>query len=175
MASGISRREWLGVAAAAVQGGPGWIESVEQTQVWSNLDGRAVTWFHPRICRLASGQLLMTVQTISGSDVYGPVHWSVSGDGGRNWTKPEPIAGMGRRNVSGGLEEGYCDTAPEFHPRTGTVLAMAHNVYYKDNRLARPSEQRWPVYTVRKADGRWSAVRRLEWSHPEATAMYTSG
>lgn len=175
MAGGLNRREWMAAAAAAAQPVPGWIESIERTSLWDNLDGRGVTWFHPRICRLGSGQLLMTVQTISGSDVYGPVHWSVSDDGGRAWSKPEPIAGMGRRGVDGGLEEGYCDSVPEFHHRTGTVLAMAHNVDYKDNRLARPSEQRWPVYAVRATDGRWSAVRKLEWSHPEATAMYTSG
>jgi hypothetical protein len=176
MESGINRREWLlGAAVAAVQPVPGWIESIEQAQIWSNLDGRGVTWFHPRICRLVSGQLLMTVQSISGSDVYGPVHWSVSGDGGRGWSRPEPIPGMGRRTVDGGLEEGYCDTVPEIHPRTGTVIAMAHNVYYKDNRLARPADQRWPVYTVRGPDGRWTPLRRLEWSHPDATAMYTSG
>ncbi len=171
----ISRRQWLAAAAAAVQPVPGWIQSVERTEMWSNLDGRGQTWFHPRICRLPSGQLLMAVQVIGGSDYFGPVHWSLSEDAGRNWTPPVAIPGMGRRNVPGGIEEGYCDTAPEYHARTGTVLAMAQNVYYKDNRLTRPNEQRWPVYCVRSADGSWSETRRLEWNHPEATALYMSG
>jgi len=171
----LSRRQWLAAATAVMQPVPGWIQSIERTELWNNLDGRGQTWFHPRICRLPSGQLLMTVQTISGSDVYGPVHWSLSSDGGRTWSAPEPIPGMGRRSVDGGIEEGYCDTVPEYHPPTRSVLALAHNVYYQNNRLTRPSEQRWPVYAVRGPDGRWSPATRLEWKHPEATAMYTSG
>lgn len=175
MSAHLSRRQWLAAAAAAVQPVPGWIESVERTAMWSNLDGHGQTWFHPRICRLRSGELLMTVQVIGGSDYYGPVHWSVSVDAGRTWSTPAPIPGMGRRDVGGGVEEGYCDTVPEYHARTGTVLAMAQNVYYKDNRLTRPNDQRWPVYCVRSADGRWSALQRLDWNHPEATALYMSG
>lgn len=175
MSANLSRREWLAAAAAVAQPVPGWIESIERTEMWSNLDGRGQTWFHPRICRMPSGQLLMAVQVIAGSDYYGPVHWSVSDDAGRTWTLPAPIPGMGRRPADGGMEEGFCDTVPEYHPQTRTVLAVAHNVYYKDNRLARPSEQRWPAYTVRLPDGAWSPVQRLEWRHPEATAMYTSG
>ena len=54
-----------------------------------------------------------------------------------------------------GYEEGVCDVVPEVHPQTGTVLAMGHNVYYKDNALARPDRDRYAVYVVRDADGRW--------------------
>jgi hypothetical protein len=154
------------------------IESIELAEMWSNLDGSVQTWFHPRICRLPShseNALLMTVQTISGSDVYGPVHWSLSTDLGRTWSRPEPIPGMGRRRMPDGVEEGYCDTVPEYHAPTRTALALAHNVYYQNNRLTRPSEARYPVYAVRDARGGWSAPRRLEWDHPDATAMYTSG
>jgi hypothetical protein len=117
----------------------------------------------------------MTVQSISGSDVFGPVHWSKSTDAGRSWSAPEPIPGMGRRLHPDGIEEGVCDVVPEFHEKTKTVLAMGHNVYYKNQVLTRPGEQRWPVYVVRNARGDWSAPRKLEWTHPEATAMYTSG
>ncbi|HNY40771.1 MAG TPA: sialidase family protein, partial [Bryobacteraceae bacterium] len=105
MRGSFSRRQWLAAAAATVQPVPGWIESVERTQLWSNLDGRSQTWFHPRICCLPTGQLLMTIQVIGGSDYFGPVHWSVSDDAGRSWTRPVPIPGMGRRNVDGGIEE----------------------------------------------------------------------
>ena len=51
-----------------------------------------VSWFHPRPCRLPGGQVLMTLQTISGSDYFGPVHWTSTSDGGQTWSEPQPIA-----------------------------------------------------------------------------------
>ncbi|MEO7651246.1 MAG: exo-alpha-sialidase, partial [Bryobacteraceae bacterium] len=60
------------------------------------------------------------------------------------------------------------------HAKTRTVIAMAHNVYYKDGKLARPNDERWPIYAVRGANGSWGKVRKLEWDHPEASAIYTS-
>ncbi|MBI5283042.1 MAG: exo-alpha-sialidase [Candidatus Solibacter usitatus] len=154
------------------------IRSLELATMWSNLDGQGQTWFHPRICRVpsAGGQyLFMTVQVIGGSDYYGPVHWSVSQDNGKTWSTPEPVPGMGRRQLDNGMEEGLCDTVPEYHARTGSVLLLAHNVYYRDGRLAQPGEERWPVYVTRTSGGRFGPPRKLEWSHPEASAMYTSG
>ena len=114
-------------------------------------------------------EALMTLQSISGSDVFGPVHWTTSKDLGRTWASPVPIPGLGRRSLGEGWEEGTCDVVPEFHPPTRTVLAVGHNVYYKNGVLARPQRQRWPVYVVRSQDGRWSEPRRLEWDDPRAT------
>lgn len=94
---------------------------------------------------------------------------------GVTWTDPQPVPGMGRVQHAGGLEEGFCDTVPEYHARTQSVLALAHNVYYKDGRLTKPSDNRWPVYIVRSRQGRWSERRRLEWDNPEASAMFTAG
>lgn len=118
--------------------------------------------------------LLMAVQTISGSDVFGPVHWSISLDGGRSWSDPDPIPGLGRTLHSDGVEEGVCDTVPSYHAHSDTVLAMGWNVYYKDDKLTRPNEQRWPVYVVRRRDGSWSDPRKLEWEYPGAARIYGS-
>lgn len=173
----MTRRDCLSVLAAAPTIAPGraLIESITEESFWSNLDGGGVTWFHPRVCRLPGSQrLLMTVQTISGSDVYGPVHESFSEDMGRTWTTPKPIPDFGRRHHEGGIQEGFCDTVPEPHARTATVLAMAQNVYYKDEKLTRPNDGRYPVYMVRRPSGQWGPLRKLEWSHPEATAVYMS-
>ncbi len=172
----MRRRDFListGGLAAQAAGPGGLISGIEQTAFWSNLDGKGTTWFHPRICRRGDGSLLMTLQGITGSDYFHPVHWSESRDLGRTWTEPKPIPAMGRHTNPDGVEEGYCDTVPEFHAKTGTVLAMAHNVYYKDGKLTRPSDERWPVYAVRKGNV-WSRVRKLEWNNPEASALYTS-
>lgn len=122
----------------------------------------------------SGGKLLMAVQTISGSDVFGPVHWSESVDGAKTWSDPQPIPGLGRRTHPDGIEEGVCDTVPQHHPPTDSVIFMGWNVYYKDGKLTRPEDQRWPVYVVRKPDGAWTPPRKLEWNDPEATRIYGS-
>jgi len=137
------------------------------------------TWFHPRACRVPGNQthdkVLMTLQSIGGSDVFGPVHWTETDDVGTRWSKPAPIAGLGRSTIDDGYEEGTCDVVPEFHPPTGTVVAIGHNVYYKDNILARPQRRRHPVYVIRGTDGTWTAPARLEWDDPRASNIYTCG
>ncbi|MCP5113699.1 MAG: exo-alpha-sialidase, partial [bacterium] len=176
---GTTRRRFLEVVAAALpfagcRSRP-LITSVEQRVIWG---GRQTgeTWFHPRACRIPGDPptLLMAVQTISGSDVFGPVHFSESNDDGLTWTAPQPIPGLGRRTHPDGMEEGVCDTVPSYHPPTGSVLCMGWNVYYQDGKLTRPNEQRWPVYVVRRPDGNWTAPRKLDWPNPEAARIYGS-
>ena len=153
------------------------IERIDSAIVWNGRAG-GTTWFHPRPCVVpgpAGPTVLVTCQSITGSDVFGPVHWSVSSDMGLHWTPPAPIPGLGRRSLPDGLEEGNCDLVPDYHRPTDTVLAIGHNVYYRDNVLARPSEDRYPVYVVRDADGRWSDRQRIQWDDPRAGAIYTCG
>ena len=133
------------------------IESVQPEVIWHGRQG-AVTWFHPRAC-LVPGEgrptVLMTCQAIGGSDVLGQVHWSATNDMGQTWSDPEPIASLRRHMLPDGLDEGVCDVVPEYHAQTGTVLAVGHNVYYRDNVLTRPSEGRYTVYVVRDEAGHW--------------------
>jgi hypothetical protein len=173
-----TRREFLYAAYATMSAAAQTcsIRRIERQTIWRGRDG-GTTWFHPRACAIPGPKpaLLMTLQSISGSDYFGPVHWSESRDLGQTWSDPAPIPGMGRVTNPDGVEEGSCDTVPEYHAATRSVIAMAHNVYYKDGELTRPSERRWPVYVVRDSAGRWSPLRKLEWDNPEASAMYTSG
>jgi len=135
------------------------------------------TWFHPRACVVPAKPrpyVLMTLQHVTGSDIFHQVHWTISTDMGKTWSAPEPIAGFTRVRLPDGTDDGVCDVVPEYHPQTETVLAMGHNVYYKGNRLVRPTDGRYAVYVVRDAEGRWSERRRLEWDDPRGSAMYTS-
>ncbi|HOX40336.1 MAG TPA: sialidase family protein [Candidatus Brocadiia bacterium] len=153
------------------------IAAIEKQVIFEGRKG-GTAWFHPRACRVpASGgaYILMTCQPITGSDVFGQVHWTITRDNGKTWTQPEPINALERTTMPDGLENGVCDIVPEYHARTNTVLAMGHNVYYKDNVLARPSEGRYAVYCVRDAGGNWGPLQRLEWDDPDATAIYTCG
>ena len=136
------------------------------------------SWFHPRPALLPSDgkpRVSMTLQLISGSDVFGPVHWTLTDNGGATWTKPEPIPGLGRIPLEPGWERGVCDVVPEYHAASDTILAIGHDVFYKDGVLARPQRSRRPVYLSRSADGRWSEPRHLKWDHPETSGIYSCG
>ncbi len=152
------------------------IQSIERSVIFPGRQG-GTTWFHPRPCVIPSkdeAQALMTLQSISGSDVFGPVHETQSSDLGQTWNDPQPVPGLGRQPLDPGWEMGVCDVVPEYHPPTGTVLAVGHNVYYKNNVLAQSQRERWPVYAVRRSEGTWSKPQRLEWDNPRATAIYTN-
>src|SRR6056297_3832680 len=177
----LNRRRFLGstIGLASLLASGGWasrrdseggglVAEIERQVIFPGRNG-GTTWFHPRPCMVPSeegggpAEALMTLQSIGGSDVFGPVHWTTSPDLGRSWTDPQPIPGLGRRDLGDGWQVGVCDVVPEYHPKTDTVLAIGHNVYYKDGVLARPQRRRWPVSLVRSRDGRWSEPRRLEW------------
>ncbi len=172
---------WIAKAGAAggARHAAGLIARIERQVLWNGRKGGGIpTWFHPRACVVSHGndsEVLMTVQTIGGSDVFGPVHWTSSHDLGRTWTKPRPIPGLGRRRIDGQLAEGTCDVVPDYHRPTNTVLAAGHNVYYCNGRLAQPQGPRWPVYVIRQPDGRWTRPKKLVWDDPRGTAIYTSG
>ncbi len=159
----------------------GLIESIEQRTLWSNLDGAATTWFHPRACMVpavdGACEALMTMQEITGSDYFGPVHVTTSSDLGVTWSEPQPIPTLGRRPVPEheGLLQGVCDVVPEYHPQTNSVLALGHVVFYRGDRFSRGDQlARYPVYVVRRSDGTWSEDRRLEWDDPRGSFIYTN-
>jgi len=158
------------------------IASISKETLWRNRDGKGRTWFHPRVCMIpgADGRpvALMTLQEIGGSDYFGQVHWSVSADHRETWSAPEPIAALGRNPVPGqndGLKAGVCDVTPQYHPNTGTVLALGHVVFYKGAYFAREEQlPRYPVYVTRAKNGTWSKRKILEWDDPRGSHLYTN-
>lgn len=159
------------------QRGAGLIEKIACSIIWPGRT-KGKTWFHPRVCMIpskANPVALMTCQTITGSDLFSQVHWARSSDNGRSWQQPESIASLDRQMLSDGMEEGTCDVVPDYHPQTNSVLAIGHNVYYKNNVLTQPYQNRYPVYVIGDADGNWSERRKLRWDNPETTGIYTCG
>ncbi len=149
------------------------IKSITKETLRRNRDGEGITWFHPRPCMIPTedGEMtaLMTLQEISGSDYFGSVHWSESRDLGRTWTEPVEIPALAREPVAGhaGLQAGVCDVTPQYHPQTGTVLALGHVVFYRGLQFARGDQlARYPVYAVRRKDGTWSERKILRLPYP---------
>lgn len=159
---------------------PTLVLSVEREVVFNGRQG-AVTWFHPKVGMVPPERegdppaAVMCCQSITGSDVFGQVHESVSRDLGKTWSEPEAIASLGRKRLDPGWEEGVCDFVPDWHAPSGLLLGIGHNVYYQDGVLARPQRRRYPVYAVGRADGTWSAARTLEYDDPRMTGIYSSG
>src|SRR4051794_3879854 len=72
----------------------GLIGSIEKVVLRDSKEKRE-TWFHPRSCmvpaRNGEGSMaFMTLQTIGGSDYFGPVHCTTSSDLGRTWSEFQP-------------------------------------------------------------------------------------
>jgi hypothetical protein len=179
-------RNWplLFVALFLVSPGLAWtqptVDLVQNIQQVTLREGRkkSPTWFIPRGCMVPSVQgpvAFMTLQTIAGSDHYGPVQWMQSRDLGKTWTEPQPVPGLGRHKLENGIEQGVCDVVPEYHPTTGTILAMGHTVFYKTSGFFKEQPPRHTVYVVRDAQGNWSDTRKLVWDDPRATYIYTAG
>lgn len=154
------------------------IKSITVNTAWHGRAG-GTTWFHLRACMVPhpdGPRCLMTLQSITGSDIFGPVHWTESTDLGKTWTPPAPVPEMGRIDLPESLQEGVCDTVPEYHAPTRSVLAIGHNVYYSGKSLVRPDRTRYPVYTVRNARGEWSGRHKLAWiDEHEPQGIYTCG
>lgn len=185
----LSRRGFLATAAALalpISSGNAassrdLIQGITRETLWKNRDGNSITWFHPRACLVprpsADPLVLMTLQQISGSDYFGPVHWTSTEDQGKTWTDPVEIEGFGRKPVEGhaGLEEGVCDVVPQYHPQTDTTLALGHCVFYRGPKFSRGDQlSRFPMYCVRSADGTWSDRKKLLWNDPRGSHIYTN-
>ncbi len=185
--SQTSRREFLiaiGLATAgaemprfaAASEAKSLIADIEKVTLRRGRDGSGPTWFHPRACMVPSESsplAFLTLQTIAGSDYFGPVHWMTSADLGRTWTDPLPVPPLGRVKLPDGSEEGVCDVVPQWHPPTKTVLALGHNVFYSGPRFSADQPPRWPVYAVWR-DGRWGPRRKFEWNDPRGAYIYTN-
>lgn len=152
-----------------------------------NHDLAGNNFFHPKCTLLSENIIMMTLQTIGGGDFFGELQFSYSSDSGGNWGKhPELVLNMGRIPMCDGIEEGVCDVVPDYHPQTGTVLAIGHNVYYREGKLYDsladwgtedgPVLQRYIVYTVMDKHGKWSGIRkRLECPDFSDCSMFSCG
>lgn len=191
MQSNWKRRKFLGAAAALSGGRTAFtkdksdldlIDAIESTVLRRNRNGEeGTTWFHPRACLVPGPgdqpRVFMNLQSIGGSDYFGPVHAMHSDDLRQSWTDPVPVPPLGRIPVPGheGLEAGVCDVVPQYHPASDTTLCLGHVVFYRGPRFSKNDQlARYPVYAVRRSDGSWSERKILEWDDPRGGFIYSN-
>lgn len=188
VAAGLNRDAFAAFARNEICLRSDLVKSIQKEVVFNGRDGKDPTWFHPRCCVIPiemerdsqeksneanANRVFMTLQTIMGSDYFGPVHWTHSDDLGKTWAKPEPVDSLGRVDAGERGEEGVCDVVPEWHAPTLSVLALGHNVFYKGPRFSREQPARWPIYSVYR-DGKWGPRRKLEWDDPRGSMIYSN-
>jgi hypothetical protein len=179
-----TRRRFLIQAFAAGLVAPGIFQAAEDTGLITSLEKVVLkqygspgdTWFHPRACLVPDGDkpyVLMTLQSINGSDFFGPVHYTITRDLGGTWSDYKPVPALGWDKRPEDDYEAVCDVTPEYHAATGTVLALGHNVFYREKRFDRNQPPRCPVYAVWKGNA-WGPRRRLLWDDPRGGYIYSN-
>jgi hypothetical protein len=167
---------WLHAAEAPAK----LIASLER-QVILQAPPKSLGWFQTRACLVLGPdgkrltRVLMTLQGIMGSDFFQAVHETQSDDQGRTWTEPKPIADLDWHDVGDGLSQSVCDAVPQWHPQTGTVLAIGSATYQRKNKVTKEGVDRCAIYSVRQPDGSWTPRQRLQWDDPRATGVLICG
>ena len=152
------------------------IKSIKISTLTKGRDS-GTTWFLPRVCSVPNNngvKAFMTLQEITGSDYYGPVHWSESSNG-KNWSKPVAVPGLGRKLLENEVEEAVSDVISQYHPKTNTLLSIGEILYYKKGKFFREQPPRFPIYITRDSLGNWSERKKLEWNDPRNSAIYSAG
>lgn len=78
---------------------------------------------HARMCAVNEQYWLMTMQKlyVHGSDLFSPLHVSISRDGGKNWSKPQPDNAFVLKSENN-MEIVGCDATLLTHKKTGKAI-----------------------------------------------------
>lgn len=151
------------------------IEKIEREIIFPGRKEGYCRW-SPRACVFPTPNgpaALMTTQEIFGSDFFGDPQFTISTDQGKTWSQAEPIPGFGKVPYNQELAVSVCDVVPEYHPQTKQILAIGHNVFYTPKGFTKNQPPRWPVYSTRTAEGKWTGAKKLEWDDPRGNQIYT--
>ena len=120
---------------------------VETNMIHHGFDGETC-FVHLRGDRVKEDGYVMTSQklTLSGCDLFGPLHSMKSCDG-VFWTEPEAEQAFLER-----MEDGQhlfcCDFTPAFHQKTGKLLGIGHTTRYDDAGVIAVPRRRDTCYSV---------------------------
>lgn len=108
------------------------------------------------------GLMTMSQKLKSGDDVYYDLYQSQSMDGGKTWSEPEAIPGLGIHDLEDGDKRSMSDMTPQWHQKTGKVINIGKSFFYtRDVRLDRsrrevayavfdPATKEWGPFQILK-------------------------
>ncbi len=162
--------------------------TIEQSVLLKGYDGKRC-WVHARPGVIPAGMndarsnsgassqptVVITTQQleIGGSDVFHPLHSSVSYDLGQSWSQLAAQSGFERKMIGDGIDETLCDFSSSWHAATGKLLGVGHSVRYLNNAVVK-NRPRYTGYSIfDPSTYRWSPPQRLEM--PNDAKFYSSG
>ncbi|MBZ2198995.1 exo-alpha-sialidase [Occultella gossypii] len=148
---------------------------IDHTQLGSGYD-RQTCWLHARVgihptANAGAPRYVTTLQrlTLSGSDVYGPIHSMSAPNWDGPWTEPYQQEGFTWTEHN----RAVCDFWPIWHEASQTLLGTGHTVAYTDG-VVDGTKARYTSYAQYRPDtDSWSPARLLEM--PDEPAFLRSG
>ena len=150
---------------------------IDLTTAHSGYD-RITCFVHARAAVIPGNPFTAMITThpieISLTDVFYAVHDIISNDGGKTWAKPrEHAEALGRRQLGGGLSEGFINPTPKWHAKTGVVLCIGDCAVYKNNEFEPHPRNVRPGYAVYDPKTRkWTPWKRMKVPQPKFYETY---
>ncbi len=145
---------------------------IELATASKGFDGKTC-WVHARAGILPpgtpanSGQIPLVVMTLqklllTGSDVFYPLHTTITRDLGATWSPPKLEPVFARQQKGDNIEMTVCDFSPKWHAASGSLLGTGHTVWYKNNHVmpVRPRHTAYAVFDPDKGD--WLPWKQLD-------------
>jgi hypothetical protein len=103
------------------------------------------------------GLMTLSQKLKSGDDVYYDLYQSHSMDGGKTWSEPEAIPGLGIHDLGDGDRRSMSDMTPQWHQKSGKVLNIGKSFFYTGD-VSLDRSRREVAYAVFDPD-------RMEWGY----------
>ena len=130
---------------------------------------RETEWFQPRVATVPDGRIVLTMtkSVLWGSDIFSGIYYSISADGGKNWTAPELISNLEMKKLPDGYKEAPADFQGKYHQASGKLLYTGGTACYEPGERGAvsvtESHPRYFAYnTFDPQANRWSNWQRVE-------------
>ena len=132
-------------------------------------------WFHPRAAKCGDNStivMLMQPWITSHSDFYQFLSEMKTFDGGENWSDPKSLSEQLGEKWKDNIMTRICDITPQWHQKSGKILATGVTVHYKDSAQFTPSPRETCYFYYMPKTQEWSTWKTLKM--PDKPEFYHS-